>query len=70
MTTTVAAMAPIRSQPDARIAAKLIDAPSSITATSSSCLALKAIPERQRSDGSQAVRTAIPSRIATTSASI
>ena len=35
-----------------------------MTATSSSCLALKAMPERQRSDGCQTVRIAIPSRIA------
>jgi hypothetical protein len=40
-----------------------------MTATSSNCLALKAMPESQRCEGCQAVRIAIPSRIAMTSAS-
>ena len=69
VTTTVAAIAPSKATPDAAIAAKLMDAPSSITATSSSCLALKAMPACQRSDGFQKLRTAMPSRIASTSAS-
>jgi hypothetical protein len=69
MIATVPAIAPISARPEAAIAAKLIEAPSSTTATSSSCLALKAMPERHRSDGFQAVRIAIPSRIAMTRAS-
>ncbi len=69
VTMTVAAIAPSNAAPDAATAAKLIDAPSSITATSSSCLALKAMPACQRSEGFQKLRTAMPSRIASTSAS-
>ncbi len=55
--------------PEATRADRLIEAPSSITATSSSCLALKAMPMRQRGPGSQTERIAMPARIAITSAS-
>ena len=44
---------PNSATPEAAIAAKLIEAPSSITATSSSCLALKAMPDCQRGAGFQ-----------------
>lgn len=62
-------MAPSSMGPDAAIAANVIDAPSSATATSNSCLALKAMPTCRREPGSQIVRMAVPSRIAMTMAS-
>ncbi|MGY3648388.1 hypothetical protein ACVWW2_003679 [Bradyrhizobium sp. LM4.3] len=68
-TTTTAAIDANSATPDAAMAAKLIEAPSSITATSSSCLALNAMPACQRGAGFQKLRSAIPSRIAITSAS-
>ena len=68
--TTTAAIDASSAMPDAAMAAKLMEAPSSMTATSRSCLALKAMPACQRGDGFQKLRTAIPSRIAITSASI
>ena len=58
-----------RAKPEAPTAAKVSEAPSSATATSSNCLALKAIPARQRRPGSQNVRMAVPSRMAITMAS-
>ena len=56
--------------PDAAIAPKVIEAPSRATASSSICLAPKAIPARNLGVGSQTVRMAVPSRIAMTMASI
>ena len=69
VTTTVPTTAKSRTGPEAMIAARLIEAPSSITATSSSCLAEKAMPDRQNGSGVQAARIPIPIRIAMTSAS-
>jgi len=56
-------------EPDAAIIAKLIEAPRSMTATSSSCFALNATPDCHRSPGVQKPRMTMPSRIAMTSAS-
>ena len=69
VTATVPAVSAISKLPDAAMAAKLIDAPNSATAASSSCLALKAMPACQRSEGIQTVRTRMPIRIAATRAS-
>ncbi len=67
--TTVPTM-PISSVgPEARMAHRLSEAPSRRTATSSSCLAQNAIPECKRASSTQAVRTAMPIKIASTSAS-
>jgi hypothetical protein len=51
ISTITATIRPISRVSEAAIAAKLTDAPSSITSTSSNCLALKAsaLPERRRS---------------------
>ncbi len=62
-------IAEIRVRPEAAIVENEMVAPSSTTANSRSCLALNAIPGRQRESGSQTLRTAIPIRIAITSAS-
>jgi hypothetical protein len=65
VTTTVASS----NGPEAAIIAKLIEAPRSMTATSSTCFALNAIPDCQRPDGVQKPRMIIPNKIAITSAS-
>jgi len=69
-TATTRTIAPSNSGPEATSASRLIEAPSSMTATSSSCLALKAMPRTHRRPGFQAVRNAMPSRIARTRASM
>lgn len=66
---TIVTIAASRTKPDAAIAANVSEAPSSATATSSNCFALKAIPARHRRPGSQNVRMAVPSRMAITMAS-
>src|ERR1700676_4929782 len=55
---TTMTIVPSSTKPDAAIAAIVSEAPSSATATSSNCLALKAMPGRQRPAGSQSVRIA------------
>ena len=60
---------PINAGPIARTARTLTDAPSSMTATSSSVFALNAMPTWICGPGVHAVRTATPMRIARTSAS-
>ena len=55
--------------PDATMAARLTEAPSRVTATSSTCLAETAIPALKRAPGTQAVRSAVPRRMASTRAS-
>ena len=66
---TVAAIPSSSGPPSARTVAVLMDKPSSTTATSSSVLPLKSIPLFQNLPGVQAERTAVPVRIARTSAS-
>ncbi len=60
--TTTPAMPNSRPGPTSARVRNEIDAPSSATATSSSCLAPKAMPARKRAPGVQAVRTAVPSQ--------
>ncbi len=68
-TTTTSAMPPIIAGPIANTAWTETEAPSSITATSSSSLADRSISGRSAAGGFQAVRRATPTRIASTSAS-
>jgi len=56
-------------EPICRIFCVLIDAPRSITATSSSVLALKLIPAIQTAEGVDRLRIKVLSKIANTSAS-
>ena len=69
-TTTTPAMPPIIPGPMASTAWTETEAPSSITATSRRNLAEKSMPGRNIAGGVQAVRTATPIRIASTSASM
>jgi hypothetical protein len=66
---TTEAMPTRRNGPSARTVATLTDAPSMTTAHSSRNFALNAIPGMKRGFGIHAVRTATPSKIASTSAS-
>ena len=68
-TATIAAMPASIGAPIARTVRALTDAPSSITATSSNCLAENWMPANHGPSGRQTVRTATPTRIASTSAS-
>ena len=67
---TIAAIETSKAQPTDRIVAALTEAPRSTTAISSSSLALKSIPGFHAAPGVQAVRTAAPTRMASTRASI
>ncbi|GJD59537.1 hypothetical protein IFDJLNFL_5466 [Methylobacterium dankookense] len=70
MVSTTAATMPVRSAgPEATMAPRLTEAPSRVTATSSTCLAEKAMPALKRAPGTQAVRMAMPIRMASTRAS-
>jgi hypothetical protein len=66
---TTEAMPTRRNGPSARTVATLTDAPSMTTAHSSRNFALNVIPGIKRGVGIPAVRTATPTRIASTSAS-
>ena len=67
--TTTPAMPNSRPGPTSARVRKEMDTPSSATAISSICLAPKVMPERNRVPGVQAVRTAVPARMASTRAS-
>ena len=67
---TITTMQASRRHPAASTVAALTLAPRSTTATSRSCLALNLMPGIHAFPGVQAVRTAVPIRIDSTSASI
>ena len=67
--TTVPAIPASNPHPAAATVCRLMLAPSSSTATSSTAFAQNPIPRPNRAPGTHAVRTAVPSKIASTSAS-